>query len=68
MEAAHKFAMDKLGCARVDVSVPATATTTTAATPSAAKPSGDNKTGEVTLLKVKEEKKALSLLVLLILL
>ena len=53
METAHKFAMDKLGCARVDVSVPATSTA--AATPGA-KPSGDNKTGEATLLKVKIEK------------
>ena len=54
MEAAHKFAMDKLGCARVDVSVPATATNTAAATPGA-KPSGDNKTGEATLLKVNKK-------------
>ena len=50
MEAAHKFAMDKLGCARVDVGVPTTATS--ADTPGA-KPSGDNKSGEATLLKVK---------------
>ena len=54
MEAAHKFAMDKLGCARVDVSVPATATNTAAATPGA-KPSGDNNTVEATLLKVKKK-------------
>ena len=52
MEAAHKFAMDKLGCAKVDVSVPATSTA--AATPGA-KPSGDNKTGEATLLKVNKK-------------
>ena len=52
MEAAHKFAIDKLGCARVDVSVPTTATS--AATPGA-KPSGDNKTGEATLLKVNKK-------------
>ncbi len=52
MEAAHKFAMDKLGCARIDVGVPTTAAS--AATPDA-KPSasGDNKSGEANLLKVK---------------
>ncbi len=50
MEAAHKFAMDKLGCARVDVGVPTTAAS--AAMPDA-KSSGDNNSVEATLLKVK---------------
>merc|ERR1719354_348846 len=46
--------MDKLGCARVDVGVPTTATSadTPDAKPSA---SGDNKSGEANLLKITRE-------------